>query len=243
MGVEWLFAAISATMLLLAFALTTISDQPRSAPGGEQPRAVANTAPLNRWSVIRNPTFWMLSLSVGIVSGLGMMYSTHVVAMATDGGVDAVSAAFLLSIFAVSGLAGTLLLGWSMDVVGLRPPMIAIGALPLAAWLALGLDRSYTTYVVTAIALGACVSSVYMVTSEIATRIYGKRDLSTVLGMTYVLKLPFIFVPIPLAGYLFDVTGAYDATVLLSAGASLIVLMCYSAIKINRADRSEDVAL
>ncbi|XP_034754752.1 monocarboxylate transporter 12-B-like [Etheostoma cragini] len=152
-------------------------------------------------------------------------------------------AAFLMSIFGVSGIVGNITFGWITDRNCLKryrmlSYMIAIGMDGLCCMF-IHLLRSFPLLVPFSVLYGyfdgAYVALIPVVTSDVA----GSTYLTSALGVVFFLHgIPYLISP-PIGGWLVDRTGNYKATFFLSGtcfmfssvvlGAAMLVRRCQTS--------------
>jgi cyanate permease len=223
--------------------LLSVVDYPASI--GQQARgAVAGTAesgaadqPVAIRSLLTNPTFWLLALSVGMIAGSGVVFVVHIVPFATERRMSLQHASFLLSLYSGFGLVGTLLTGWLADKIGARMVLLATGICIISAWGALLIADGPLLYLVAAV-VGLCVVPVITLNGVALGELVGPASISRAMGLSYVIQLPFIFSLSPVVGYLFDRTGGYTASFLgiigMLAAACLFLLLTTITIRNKR---------
>ncbi|XP_034407486.1 monocarboxylate transporter 12-B-like isoform X2 [Cyclopterus lumpus] len=172
------------------------------------------------------PDFLLLSVSFLFLAYGCSAPVVYLVPYALSVGLESQRAAFLMSIFGVSGIVGNITFGWITDRKCLkryRMPsyMVAIGMEGLCCAF-LHLLRSFSLLVPFALLYGyfdgAYVALIPVVTSDIV----GSSHLASALGVVYFLHaIPYLISP-PIGGWLVDWTGGYAATFSLSAAAFVV---------------------
>ncbi|CAG6016548.1 unnamed protein product [Menidia menidia] len=172
------------------------------------------------------PNFLILSVSFLFLAYGCSAPVVYLVPYALSKGVEHRHAAFLMSIFGVSGIVGNITFGWITDRKSLKryrvlSYMVAIGMEGLCC---LFLPFLHTFPLLVPFSAlygyfdGAYVALIPVVTSDIV----GSTYLTSALGVVYFLHaIPYLISP-PIGGWLVDQTGHYTATFFLS-GASFIL--------------------
>ncbi|KAK2824537.1 hypothetical protein Q5P01_021712 [Channa striata] len=185
------------------------------------------------------PDFLILSVSFLFLAYGYSAPIVYLVPYALSVGVEHKRAAFLMSIFGVSGIVGNITFGWIMDRKCLKryrllSYLVAIGMEGLCCMFVPFL-HSFSLLVPFSIFYGyfdgAYVALIPVVTSDVV----GSTYLTSALGMVYFLHaIPFLVSP-PIGGWLVDKTGNYTATFYLS-GASFMLssVVLAAAIPENR---------
>jgi len=183
-------------------------------------------ATISPFSVLRDPAFWMIAITVAVVtSGMKGMI-TNLAPLVMDNGVEVSRAAFLVSLFAGCGLLAKLNFAMLSDRIGPRILMFfALGgfAAGMACLTQAGLGFP-------AIALGVALTGLFgglMIPMEsyLAPRVFGQRSVGRAMGMlTGVILLALLSTP-PLFGLIFDLTGSYRGIFWTFAGLALVTLL------------------
>lgn len=197
-----------------------------STPQQEENRAFQE-APL-----FRSARFWLLSLGMGLMTGTGSVFFVHAVAYGTTKALSLQAASAIVSIYAAAGLGGTLIFGWMADRIG--PPMaLVISAICQAVmWFAL-LHSSEEMFFPIAAILGLCSMPMMTLHGAAISTLFGAHMTSKAMGLSYFIKVPFVFGFAPFVGLLFDRLGGYDVAFLfcsasMAAAALLFVFLLKS---------------
>lgn len=201
-----LTAAVAAAQLPLLAGLRL----PAPAPAGDAPA---------RARVARR-TFWLLWLGFLLSAAAGLIALAHAAALVTAQGGSAQAAALGVSLTAVGNAAGRLLGGWLTELV---PARVLLAGAGLASALAL-LAAAVAPPVGVALAALGVVGLGYGAASSIypaaTAALYGPAALARVYGRLFTAwGLAGLGAPV-LAGALFDLSGAYHATLLVAAACS-----------------------
>lgn len=197
-------------------------------------REEAAKEPISVWAVLSDPAFWMIAVTVAIVtSGMKGMV-TNLAPLAIDNGVDASDAAFLVSIYAGCSFISKLNFAALADKLGARKLMFA-SLIGLAAAMAC-LTQAQAGYGV--IALGVALMGLFgglMVPTEsyLAPRVFGQRGVGRAMGLlTGTILLALLSTP-PLFGLIFDLTGSYNGIFWTFAALALLALLWVPAIRMH----------
>ncbi|XP_019943064.2 monocarboxylate transporter 12-B-like isoform X1 [Paralichthys olivaceus] len=195
------------------------------------------------------PDFLILSVSFLFLAYGCSAPVVYLVPYALSVGVDYKHAAFLMSIFGVSGIVGNITFGWITDRKCLKKYrmlsyMVAIGLEGLCCMF-VPLLHSFSLLVPFSVLYGyfdgAYVALIPVVTSDIV----GSTYLTSGLGVVYFLHaIPYLISP-PIGGWLVDRTGDYAATFLLSGACfmfSSVVLISTMLVRRCRRSKSNSVA-
>ena len=143
----------------------------------------------------------------------------HIAPYSTDVGLPAITAASILSIFAVSRLVGNLAAGFFSDRIGGR--LILSGCLVLftlaLAWL-LFATETWMFYVF-AVAFGLASGGIIPLLTIVPAELFGVRYLGAIFGTLFLFDTSGGMLGSPLAGLIFDINKSYR----LAFGIDIIV--------------------
>ncbi len=138
-------------------------------------------------------------------------------------GMSSTNAAWVLSVLAVFGMVGKVLLGWLSDIIAARKVFVA--SLFLQAFgLVVLINGGTSIYVwlvfvpIFGVAFGGMGSLMTLLPLET----FGIRAFASIFGLLSLLILPTALIGPPLTGYAFDVTGSY--TIAFYVIAALLVI-------------------
>ncbi len=226
-GRTGIYLTMAAAFVVLLPLLTSIverpSDQPAAAhvAGPPMDDGLSDAGP----SFLRSPVFWLLSLGIGVLAGTGTVFMVHIVPFGVDRGMSLTGASMIQSIHAGAGIAGVLAFGWLADRIGPGWTLVGNAVMQALLWLALLLSGTGGMFVAAAM-LGIC--SVPLVTLHGASlaALFGPARVSAAMGVSFGIKLPFLFCLAPLAGYLQGLSGSYTLPFLVcSAMVGLAALL------------------
>ncbi|XP_034538063.1 monocarboxylate transporter 12-B-like [Notolabrus celidotus] len=172
------------------------------------------------------PDFLFLSVSLLFLAYGCSTPVVYLVPYALSVGVGYQQAAFLMSIFGVSGIVGNITFGWISDRKYLKKYrmltyMVAIGMEGLCC-MCLPLFNSFSFLVAFCILYGyfdgAYVALIPVVTSDVV----GSNYLTCALGVVYFLHAAPYLVSPPIGGWFVDKTGNYTATFFISGTSFMI---------------------
>ncbi|KAM7408397.1 hypothetical protein PAMA_002222 [Pampus argenteus] len=191
------------------------------------------------------PNFLILSVSFLFLAYGCSSPVVYLVPYALSMGIEHKQAAFLMSIFGVSGIVGNITFGWIIDRTCLKKYrmlsyMVAIGMEGLCCMF-LPLLHSFPLLLLFSVLYGyfdgAYVALIPVVTSDIV----GSTYLTTALGVVYFLHaIPYLVSP-PIGGWLVDTTGNYTATFFLSGASYIFSSVVLAAAMLVRHCRSPNL--
>lgn len=208
-----LLAVIALLMLPLSSALTE--------PGATQQH---QHLPLRQVLVeaLRHRGFWLLSFGFFVCGFQVVFIGTHLPAFLTDGGLDATTGAMALALIGLFNIAGSYLAGFfggrypkPFLLSGIYTARLAVIAIflvfPLSVWSACAF----------AIMMGFLWLSTVPLTNGTVATIFGVSHMSMLGGVVFLFHQLGAFLGGWLGGYLYDMSGSYDAVWLVAIGLSV----------------------
>ncbi len=173
------------------------------------PNASATPAPGGARSALRNSNLWLIAFITGVGFMLSSVVVTHLVAMATDAGVEPLRASRLLAIMATAAAFGKIVFGRLADRAGVQTAyavsimleVVALGGILL-------LPTSLALEGITAI-LGLGIGGNLPLSAALLARTFGPAAFGPMMGMKTMLMTPLVATGTPFAGWIFDETGSY----------------------------------
>ena len=173
--------------------------------GGSQ-TALASTT-----NLLRNANFWYIAVILGCMFGGPMGIISNLLPFVMDRGIEPTMGALLLSMFAAANFSGKLLCAAVADRVSLRLVMGLIIVLLATAVIGLVQAEGYALLAAAIVLLGVPGGVALPLWSILVARIFGPASIGRVMGMMNLIVMPFMLVAPPLFGWVFDVTGSYNA--------------------------------
>ncbi|MFC0204261.1 MFS transporter [Novosphingobium soli] len=214
------------------------SDRGLHPDGAEAPAQLAQAelgrAPLSASRILSDPAFWMIALTVAIVTAGMKGMITNLAPLAIDTGVSAAQAAPLVSVY--SGCSFVAKLNFAALADRLGPRKLMFGALGgFAAGMAC-LTRAEAGYGM--IALGVALTGLFgglMVPAEsyLAPRIFGQRGVGRAMGLLSGTILLALLATPPLFGFIYDVTGSYTGMLWTFAAVAVAALFWVPFLRLH----------
>ena len=216
-----------AIALLIPLIALTIRDAPRR-PADRPARNEASAAvPVEEGMAVRDAirTRAFLLMTGGLLLATIPYQSvlTQIIPHLEAEGMSSTNAAWVLSVLAVFGMVGKVLLGWLSDIIAARKVFVA--SLFLQAFgLVVLINGGTSIYVwlvfvpIFGVAFGGMGSLMTLLPLET----FGIRAFASIFGLLSLLILPTALIGPPLTGYAFDVTGSY--TIAFYVIAALLVI-------------------
>ncbi len=202
-----------------------------SAPSSTAPAATHAPAQASTHAVgsaraaLRETNLWLIAFITGVGFMLSSVVVTHLVAMASDAGVEPLRASRLLAIMATVAAFGKIAFGRLADRAGVRTAyavsivleMIALGGILL-------LPTSFALEGITAV-LGLGIGGNLPLSAALIARTFGPTAFGPMMGMKTMLMTPLVATGTPFAGWIFDETGSYRIAFSVFLGLVLLSLV------------------
>ncbi len=196
--------------------------------------------PISAWAIFSDPSFWLIAITVAIVtSGMKGMI-TNIAPLAQDNGIEPTVSASFVSIYAGCGFIAKMLFAALSDRLGPRMLMFAsLGGFGVGMACLTQAQLGYPM-----IAFGIAIIGLFggmMVPTEsyLAPRVFGQRAVGKAMGILSGTILIALLSTPPLFGFIFDVTGSYKAIFWFFAGLAGVALFWLPAIRLHPRDFSE----
>jgi len=225
----FMLAGLSATLLLAAW---FVIDHPPSGAGLVSKASVTENAADPGMSVsqlLYTARFWTLSLAFAAVTTSATILAAHLVPLAMGWGIDAISAAGLMSFSSIGGMIGSAVLGWGADRLGgsLMLVILCVGGAIL--WAAMLLQPPYLVTAILVGLIGFMGAPIVAVVSMAFSQSLGRASFGRAVGICYLVDLPFLILGVPAAAHVYVRTGSYAGAligmvVFLLVGAACAVV-------------------
>lgn len=200
----------------------------------ELTRAEMSAAPISVRDLLIDPAFWMIAITVAVVtSGMKGMV-TNLVPLAIDAGIEASEAALLISVFAGCGFIAKLNFAALSDRLGPRVLMFAsLGGFSLGMACLTQAARGYGAIALGVGLLGLFGGLMVPIESYLAPRVFGQRAVGRAMGLlSGVILLALLATP-PIFGRIFDLTGSYTGVFWTFCGLALMTMLWVPAIRLH----------
>jgi len=178
---------------------------------------------------VREPNLWMLGLAAGLSfsATTGVLQNVH--ALATDAGHAPQQADTVLATLAVGAAFGKLLFGALGVRLGERAAFtIAIVGQGIGLALIPRASGSLALLVSLVLVFGLALGGVMPSLAALLARLYGAERFSSVMGYVVPLLIPFQMAGAPVAAWVYDRTGRYDAALygfVVACGVAALLLL------------------
>ncbi|WP_340318094.1 MFS transporter [Rhizorhabdus argentea] len=204
--------------------------------------AVGSSSALTNRQILSMRPFWLLSLAMGIMSGASLAFYVHIVAFGTSQGMSLLAAGGMLSAYGAAGLFGVLLWGRIADWCGPPQTLALTSFLLTLLWLAMLVVPTGGLYVVAA-GLGLCATPMLTLHGAALSALIPSNSASRAMGLSYGIKLPFLFVAAPAIAFIFESTGGYTAPFTVIAAIMALCCILFIALAVTTGQRRHSKTL
>jgi len=180
---------------------------------------------------IRNRQFWMLCIITLLAVSCMMTILVHIVAHATDIGIDTLKAAGILSTIGGVSMTGRICVGIAIDRIGTKRCLIICLALLIASFLWLNIAREMWTLYLFAAIYGIAHGGIFTVMSPIVAELFGIRSHGAFFGIVAFSGTVGGSIGPVLAGLAFDVTHSYHLIFMILIGLASASLLLTLGLK------------
>ena len=183
---------------------------------------------------MKTVSFWLFLAFMFVCGGGDFLVATHLVPFVTDYGVPPTTAANMLALFGLMSLGGILVAGPVSDLIGNKIPIAATFMIRLLLYAMILKYRNPISFYIFAGGFGFTFLMTAPLTTTLTGRLYGFANVGLISGfITTIHHLGGGFGAY-MGGLLFDITGSYDITFVLSAILVVIALFCALAVRERR---------
>ncbi|AXB75966.1 MFS transporter [Novosphingobium sp. P6W] len=242
---QWREALQLLALVLLAWTIPVTmlvidhpSDRGLNPDGAAKPLLMAQDelakAPISAREVLSDPTFWILAITVGIVTAGLKGTITNLAPLAIDAGIKARDAASLISIYSACGFIAKLNFAALSDRMGPRTLMyISLSGFATGMACLTQAARGYWM-----IAFGIALAGLFgglMIPAEsyLAPRVFGQRAIGRAMGLLSGTILLAMLATPPIFGLIFDVFGSYNGVFWTFAGLPILATVWVRFIRLH----------
>lgn len=190
--------------------------------------SASSPAQLGLKDIVRNPNFWWLSMSLGLIFSSYSSILSNLTPYATQLGHLEESASVLIMVVAVSGLLGKLIFGVAADMLNHKLALWAAQSLLAVGFAVLALEPPYPMIVLACVSIGLAAGGMLPVWGALTAEIFGLQSYGRAFGLMAPIITVLVMVGFPLAGRLYDATGSFSLclwifTIMMAVAATLLV--------------------
>lgn len=221
-ALELLSLCIVLVMLPLVFC--NIKDRPSShaeldSADADLSADLAAQPELGLGAIARNPRFWFIGLSLGLLFASYSATLSNLSPYAINLGQSEERASTLIMAVAICGLIGKLLFGMAADRISLKLGLWMAQGMVIAALLLLSTEPGYGLMLVATGLLGLAAGGMLPVWGAMMAQAFGLASYGRAMGLMGPVITLCVMPSFPVMGRLFDMTGTYTNALYLFAAA------------------------
>ena len=204
-----------------------VNQRPEPTPAAS-PKLADMGALLSSSQILRNPNFWWLGLSLGLLLSSYSAILSNLTLYATQLGYNETYAARLIMVVAIGGVVGKLLFGFAADRFSKKAGLFVAQLSVFIGFLMLYYAPSYTLILVASLLLGLASGGMLPVWGALMANLFGLLSYGRAMGLIGPLVTLCVIPAYPLVGRLYDISGNFTLPLIVFCGmviASGILLM------------------
>jgi MFS family permease len=188
---------------------------------------------------MRTSSFWLFVLFMFVCGSGDFLVTTHMIPMVTDFGIPAVTASNMLAWFGLLSLAGILVAGPASDLIGDKTPIALTFLMRVFAFLLVIAYQDLVSFYAFALIFGFTFLVTAPLTPTLVGRLYGYSHVGVLSGFITTIHHLGGGVAAWGGGALFDLTGSYQAVLILSAVMAAVAVVSTMLIRVRSAPFSD----
>ena len=232
--------ALLTLVVIMPFVWLNVRGRPEDlglVPEGFEPEgqesAQVSAESMGMAEIIRQPAFWQLGLSVGLLIAVFSSIMANLSPYATRLGASEVQASTLVVSLAVAGLVGKIIFGMAADRFSLKLGMWVAHGLVACGFLILALEPPYAWMFLAAISLGLATGGLLPVWNAMMAQIFGVDSYGRAMGAMAPLITLLVMPAYAVVGRLFDMTGSYTTSLLTFTGVLCVAAFLLGLLKLE----------
>ena len=204
---------------------------------------VPDAAPLGPVApLLRTRRFWLLAAVMFLVNIPSSGVMTQLTPLLTDKGLSSATAAWLLSLYALSVLAGRIGIGWLFDRLPAARVAAAVTLVAAFGCLAFHSATPLAFVYLGVVTVGLMQGAETDVLAYFVSRLFDHRHFSSVYGLQVTGGMIGTAIGIIGFGQLYDLFGGYDVVLLIGAAMLMIVSALYLSLSRPMAEAAREAA-
>lgn len=189
--------------------------------------------PLSTKEFVRNPNFWFLLTTIGLLFCIQSATLIHMVPQLTDRGIDLVSASFIASSTAFFGVMGKLVYGSLVDRWDVRHALWLALVFQVCGQLFMLFGDGYVSFLIGASLFGFGMGGIVPMQGAVVGAAFGRESFGRVLGAMRPPMSVIHLLGVPFAGWVYDTTGSYDPAFLTFLGLYCVTAVVVLGIRVE----------
>ena len=200
----------------------------------EQGLQGVNPQDLGLREAMRTPSFWFFAITMFVCGSGDFLVATHLIPLATDHGISPTTAGHMLAWYGLMSLAGLLIAGPASDLIGNKIPIALTFVLRFLLFLMILKYQTLVSFYVFALLFGFTFLITAPLTTTLVGRLYGFSHVGILSGFIATIHHLGGGIWVYAGGVIFDETGSYKLTFILSAFMALAAILSSTLIRERR---------
>jgi MFS family permease len=196
--------------------------------------SASGTIDLTLKEAMKTSSFWLFLIVMFVCGSGDFLVTTHLVPMVTDFNISPAVAADMLGWFGLLSMGGMLVAGPASDRIGSKIPIALTFMLRLVLFVLILHYQNLLTFYIFATAFGFTFLITAPLTTTLVGKLYGFSHLGLISGFITMVHHLGGGLWAYLGGLIFDKTGSYYWSFIISAGMAGIAVVCTFLIKERR---------
>lgn len=174
--------------------------------------------------IASTPQFWMIVISIILISTASTGFNNNASALYQSKGIDAVQAALLISVMSGANFIAAPLYGALMDKIGYLKATTLFGLVVAGIFFGSIVLSGFTGGIIIA-ALMSFKTFNSMMGPITLPKLFGRNEAASLVGFTAAAQSVGAMIGAPIAGFIFDVTGTYNAYMIAGGVLTIITVL------------------
>lgn len=182
---------------------------------------------------LRDPNFWYLTLTIGLLFCIQSATLIHMVPRLTDRGMDLMAASFIASSTALFGVFGKLIYGMLVDRWDVRHALWLGIAFQIAGHLFMLFGDGYFSFLAGAAMFGFGMGGIVPMQGAVVGAAFGRESFGKVLGAMRPAMSVIHLLGVPFAGWWYDNNGSYQGAFYVFLGLYLLTSLVVYGLRVE----------
>jgi sugar phosphate permease len=200
----------------------------------EQNSLIPTSKDLNLGEAMHTGSFWLFLIVMFICGSGDFMITTHLIPLVTDHGISSATAANMLAWFGLMSMGGILIAGPVSDLIGNKVPITLTFVLRLLLFLLILKYQNLLSFYIFAVVFGFTFFITAPLNTTLVGRLYGFSHVGIITGFITTVHHLGGGLWAYGAGLIFDTTGSYQTSFILSAIMASVAVLGSIFIKERR---------
>ena len=192
--------------------------------------------------ILREPNFWWLGLSLGLLFGAYSAMLSNLTPYATQLGYSEAQASRLIMVVAIGGMLGKVLFGMAADRFSLKISLWVAQLVVLVSFLLLTFDLPYPLLLAAGLLLGLASGGMMPVWGALMANLFGLASYGRAMGLIGPLVTLCVLPAFPLAGRLYDLSGDFKLTLFVFSAIVVAAGVLLIPLRVNQPGKPESAS-